>query len=242
MRAIVVVPLIVLLAYFVFVNHRVETLPGSGVIEEVSREVGSFDQIEICGATRVFLQQGDTYSVRVEGEDNMLKHLSTDVKAGILKVKLRNPSEYLRLQPTESIRVYVTAPKLDRVCVKGAADITSEGVWKSDNLRLQMHGAGEMELVVDVKSLAVSSQGAGHIRVEGRATELNLVIAGVTDFEGEKLKCSDCSVAVTGNGHATLNARSNLKVRVTGTGEVLYHGNPRVDSEVTGFGRVEQLG
>ena len=94
---------------------------------------------------------------------------------------------------------------------------------------------------LDVNKMESRLSGAGSIKVNGTADELDLRISGVGSFDASELQSSVASVRISGAGSATVRVDDDLMARVSGTGSVKYYGSPTLDEDVSGVGSVSQL-
>ena len=58
--------------------------PGSGHVVSTTREASDFDTVKVDYPAQVFISQGNTESVKIEAEDNLLPGLKTEVRNGQL--------------------------------------------------------------------------------------------------------------------------------------------------------------
>lgn len=97
-----------------------------------------------------------------------------------------------------------------------------------------------MSVEVTVPALTgVSLSGSGTVTGSGRATRLEIAIAGSGTAQLSGLVAQDVRAIVSGSGSIFLTATRSLDATVSGTGSILYAGNPaRVARNVTGTGAV----
>ena len=69
-----------------FSQVRNERIKGNGNVKQESRNATAFTDISTSGAYKVVLEQGNTHSIRVEAEDNLLPYIETAISGGELKI------------------------------------------------------------------------------------------------------------------------------------------------------------
>lgn len=208
---------------------------GSGDIVEEGREVSNFDRVALDGVGEVILTQGDSYSLVVEAEDNLMEYIKTSVRGDelIINIKSRRP-----ILPSRPIKFYVTTPNLEAVSVDGAGTVTIDEL-NTGSLELDINGSGHVTIdELDADSVLVGIDGVGDLDLTGTADALKININGSGNFNGRSLESQSASVNIDGLGNATINVENNLEVDVNGAGQVVYYGDPTLSKNINGVGRV----
>ena len=99
---------------------------GSGHIQTEKRNVGHFDGVQASGSMDIEVTNGDKLSVEVEADDNVLPYIITEVNDGLLDVHFKSNTSFNDVH----VKVYVTAPVLQKLFVKGSGNITSKNTIK----------------------------------------------------------------------------------------------------------------
>lgn len=198
-------------------NNRIE---GSGVKKTETRDLKPFTQITLKSAANIDVQIGDKQSVTVEGDDNILPVIETNVKDdGQLMITSPKNTNY---EPKNDVKVTITVPSLTNIRLDGAGDIN-------------VHGMTGKEFSVDLR-------GAGNIKLDGKIDELNVELKGAGNVDTTKLTATNAKVNVSGAGNCKVQAKEKLDARVSGVGNIQYTGNPKaVLRKVTGQGDVREL-
>lgn len=214
--------------------------PGSGNVITQTRDVSDFHAIEVDYPAKVFIEQGNTESVVIKAEDNLLPNLKTEVENGTLKIFYKKTDEK-HVNPTEGVTITITVKDLDEVTYSSAGEITVESL-KTDKLDVSLSGAGNVELKdIDVKNLTASLSGAGGMTASGTNDDLDLNISGFGEFDGSELHGKTATVNLSGAGSATVWVDDELDVVISGAGSVHYYGSPAVTKQINGIGAVNQL-
>jgi hypothetical protein len=188
---------------------------GSGIKASETRETGEFTGIELNGSMDVSVTVGDKTTVTVEGDDNLLELVVTEVSNGTLTIS--NQGSY---STQIGIKLVVTTPKLDSASVTGSGDIQIKELKASD-----------FEALIS---------GSGSITAAGAADRLELSITGSGDVHLGALPAKEVSAEISGSGSAQVQVTESLSVAITGSGSVTYSGNPRsVEKSIQGSGSVQ---
>lgn len=192
------------------------TVEGSGVGVAETRELEPFTAVELAGANTVTIGVGGEQRVVVQADDNLVGHVVTEVRNGVLVV-----DESGSFDSVSPMSVEITVPSLDDVRLSGSGTILIDG-----------H---------ELEALAVALPGAGTITGAGTVTTLEVDLAGSGDIDLGELVARDATVALSGSGTVLVHVTGALEADVSGTGSVTYTGDPdSVDREISGAGSVAE--
>jgi hypothetical protein len=218
------------------------SIRGSGNVISESRQVQDFSAVEINYPVELTVKQGQTPSLTIEGEDNLLPQLDTRVSGSTLIIENSERNFSKRVNSTKPVRINLTVKDLRRVDFPSAGSLSADGL-KTEDLRISISGAGTVTLTnLTAVTLDVNLSGAGNIRADGKADTLITDISGFGSFHGDNLASQNADVTISGAGNATVWAKDSLKADISGTGSVRYYGSPSVNKSVSGVGSVSGLG
>lgn len=193
-----------------------EGIPGSGTIASENREVGDFSGVGYSGGGTVQVVIGDTTSVEIECDDNLLEHIVTEVKNGQLKIY---PAK--SISPTTGINVKITTPSLSKLSIAGSGEGSVVGL--------------------DEAKLAIDIAGSGKVKCNGSAESLAISIAGSGEVVNDELASRKVDVSIAGSGDVRVQATDELSVSIAGSGKVQYIGSPKVAQKIAGSGEVVEI-
>lgn len=179
---------------------------GSGVSKVEKRNVPAFTSIELSGAFEVEITAQKDLSVEIEGDDNILPLITTEVKGGVLTV-----GNSKSISTKSKLRLKISVPNLDGISASGASDIVASGV-KSDDFRIDTSGASSIQVSGETKTLEVEMSGAGEV-------------------DAKDLRAQKVSATSSGAASADVYASEELSASVSGAGNINYYGNPKVLKE-----------
>lgn len=214
-----------------------DQIAGNGNIRAEKRNVGNFHGVKSGGSIDIEIKNGDTYSVSVEDDDNLLPYIITEVNDGVLDVYYKSNTSINE----NHAKVYVTAPSLDKIVAAGSADITASDLLKNTkNIDMNVSGSGSIKGKVDAPSINISVIGSGNIDLSGRTKDFNGKVSGSGDLNCGKLQSENATVIVSGSGNAHVFSSVHLSATVSGSGDVFYGGNPpSPEIHTSGSGTVE---
>ncbi len=217
-----------------------EQVQGSGRIVKQVRQVGNFNGLALGLPGHVELRIGNSESVTIEADDNLLPLVETVVEGGTLKI--RPNKRNLNLQ-SKSIRIVVQARSIERLSLGGSGSIDADPL-RARKLDVDLGGSGSINLQgVESDVLAVSR--GRQRRPEGRAghdRQTDRSIGGSGDVDLGRVQTNSASVTIAGSGEATVWPRNELSATIAGSGDVNYYGDPQVSKSTVGSGGVRRMG
>jgi hypothetical protein len=200
-----------------FGNNQI--VEGSGVLSRETRSVNEFTAIELAGSGDVTVRAGETQSVQVEADDNIVPLIETNVQGSKLVISTK-PNVSMRTK--QPIRITVTVKSLD------AASITGSG-----NMTISNINAGKA---------TVGLSGSGNITVAGTAQSVQATLNGSGNILCSDLIAQSATVRITGSGNVTVNVSQSLDANITGSGNIKYRGSPaKVNQSVSGSGSINSI-
>ncbi len=216
-----------------------KSISGSGNLKSETRNISGFTGISLSLPAYVEVRQGNTESITIETDDNLLPLIETVVEDGKLKIRALERNANLK---TKNMKITVNAKTIDSLSVAGSGDIRSDAL-KVGNLKVSIAGSGDIHLKsLDSDALKVSISGSGDFSAGGKSNSVEASIAGSGDVKAEKLLANTVKVSIAGSGSASFWAKATLKSSIAGSGDVTYYGDAQVNSSVAGSGSVKRLG
>ncbi len=213
----------------------------SGAIVTETRDVTGFNAIEVSYPAQVYVTQGDSVSVEIEAQEDVLPGLKTRVRNDRLEIFYK-VDEGDHINPTKPVKINIVVTVLKNVDFESAGELTIEGL-KADQFNVSISGAGNLKLNdISVQGLFVTLSGAGSMTAAGAADDFRLIISGFGSFSGKDLHTQTADVNLSGAGSATIWVDDQLDATISGAGSVNYYGSPRVSRQVRGVGSVSKSG
>ncbi|MCF6295756.1 MAG: DUF2807 domain-containing protein [Flavobacteriaceae bacterium] len=215
-----------------------EKVKGNGNITTETRTTGDYDGIKCAGSMDFILVAGAEGKIKIEGEENLLKHIITEIKNGNLIVKVEKG---INLRPSWNKTIKITIPFKDisEVSLAGSGDLWNEDKITATNFDVSLAGSGDIVLDIETTSVEGSIAGSGDLTLKGSTNNLVAKVAGSGDFHGFGLQANNTVVSVAGSGDAQVVSNVSLKARVAGSGDIEYRGKPdKEDTKVSGSGSI----
>lgn len=191
-----------------------DCVQGNGVMKSATRKVADFDKVELSGAYDVMVMSGEKSSFRIQGDENIIDQIASDVSNSTLKVFPKKS-----LCPKEKLTLTISTKDLSALSASGSMMVEIQAI-SNDQLNLSVDGS------------------AG-IKAAGRSDNLYASISGSGNIETAKLVSQNAKISISGVGDATVQTSELLDVEIQGVGNVYYLEKPNeVRQNITGIGSV----
>jgi len=213
---------------------------GSGVVATDNRTVSGFSGIVLNGSGDATITQGDTESLKIEADDNILPLITSEVIGGKLVLGFKNNTSISTVLP---VRFTITVKDLTSLELNGSGN-ANVGNLTTSTQAVTLRGSGDVKLsLLQASQLTVDGNGSGNINISGGKVNSQAVrIFGSGSFNAPDLESQTASVSILGSGGAEIWAKTSLDVSIAGSGNVAYYGSPTVTQKITGSGNVSGRG
>ena len=153
-------------------------------------DVNDFRGISLAGATTVYYQPSDTFSVVVKAPEKLRERIGIEVDNGILRLYDKKPSRgfFLANNSIPHYTVYVKAPYLSSIEIAGSSTFTCDKPFKAPAMEIDIAGQGDINFVFHhCKKVSTSIAGMGNIHLSGDIESLDKSISGMGDINTDHL-------------------------------------------------------
>jgi hypothetical protein len=219
-----------------------QVVRGSGKITSEERAVSDFSALDFSGFGEMTIIQGDTEGLTIETDDNLLPLIESNVRNGVLTIRVGERGVQVVPRPTDSIRFTLHVKELNALDMSGAGQITAEALT-APSFALTHSGAGQVNIdVLSADDLAATLSGAGEVNIGGKVSEQTVELSGLGNYAAGDLESQSAEVVLSGAGSATLWVTEQLDATLSGAGSIRYYGSPQVSQTTSGLGKIEGLG
>ena len=188
---------------------------GSGVAATQTRQVAPFNRIDLAGSNSVIVRVGPKQTVVVHADDNLLRHVTTQVHGGALVIG-NTPGSFTTRSP---MTVEIGVPSLEALTLSGSGLVSVSGISRP--------------------LMSISLPGTGLVHASGTASRLDVTLGGSGNAQLGELVARNVHAVVTGSGQIVVSATKRLDASVPGSGSIIYGGDPsHVTRSVTGRGAI----
>lgn len=201
----------------------------AGIVTSVL-QLDAYHSVELRGAAKLYLNNGTQQSTILT--TNQINSL---VYEGVIKAEVRDSVLYIETSnqiPVDDVMIdfSITSPYLRKLTVYGASKIeTAENqVLAQPNFALDLNGAAEADLQLQVNTLTVDAKGASSLELQGTAESAHITIAGAGELDAESFVVQDMHINCAGASVAEVHAQRELWAQAAGASKITYKGNPTI--------------
>lgn len=227
-----------------------------------TRNVETFTRISFRVPGNLYLRQGATQKVEIEGKQSTLEEVETTVDGGKLVIQFKG--KWNNWHNDAEVKVYVTVKDIEGLSVGGSGDIIAETKLTSKELDLNVSGSGSLRAEVEVSGeLEADVSGSGQLEVRGKSGSFNsdvsgsgkvliaLAISGSADLGisgSGKIEASGSAArvkaSISGSGKVLASEleTNTCEVRISGSGDVEINVKDELDANISGSGSVSYKG
>ena len=216
---------------------------GTGKITEEQRSISAeITHIITDNNIDIVITQSNEASLIVEGGENLLPYINTDVSGTELNISSDNKCGVFR-DYSIPITVYLSIPNLTEIDYTGQGVITSTNTLNFPDFKFETStGTGSINLALNANNISIIQHtGPADITLTGTTNNLYT-------FSGENgwqfyndLIAANVHVNHGGTGDIVVNVTNSLLIELTSIGNIDYYGNPSVTvSKHSGSGQLRK--
>ncbi len=191
---------------------------GNGDRVSETRDLATFNNIRVKGGIELELEAGGEQSVSVSTDSNRIKLVETYVEDSTLVIDMKK-NKRKRFWNNADIDVRITVASFDGIEVLGAVEGNLNNI-NSDNFKIDIRGAADLNVSGSCKNLVLDMRGAG-------------------DVDADKLECSSVDIDLKGAGSASVYASESVDAMMAGVGSIEVYGSPKdVNKRTGGIGSI----
>ena len=217
------------------INNVVHTIDQwddmDGAFHSESRELESFHAIEVYGAAQINLSQSLDQQIVVNTYDFSL--VQTEVREGVLYINVPT-------NPYTPMILDISVPTLSSIRAVGAAsiDLEPQSIFTTDTLTLDLSGAAEVDMDLQVAVLNIDAKGAASVELTGTANSATITLAGAGEIDAEDFLVQTMHINCAGASEADIHVVRELWAQAAGASKISYMGNPTIKQNMAVGGSV----
>lgn len=224
-------------AYYLNKDH-------SGIIYnkyQQDRTIGSFKGVATAGSLDVRITMGNKESIRLEGDQDAIAELITEVNEGILTIRPKTKwSDWSRRFKRPDITVYISAKRISSLTMSGSGNMEVQNNINANELVTTLSGSGSIKAATSAKSLTGVISGSGTVTLSGKANDLSLTISGSGGFDGKRFSVESLSAQISGSANVYIDVSKRIDAVISGSGTISYSGSPSIKRTIIGSGSIRK--
>lgn len=175
------------------------------------------------------LIEANEASLKLEGGENLLPYINTDVSGTELKIYSDNNCSFLR-NYSRKLTAYLSLPNIKLIEYSGQGNITCSGVLNFKQFSIESKDAtGSVNLTLNSNTVNISQHtGPADFTIKGTTIDAFYYTGGNGWMYFNDLKADNVYLNHSGSGDMFLRAMNNLYVQLLSSGNINYYGIPNL--------------
>lgn len=214
---------------------------GSGDVIESRYAYEDFTSVSVGWTCDLTVIKGDSFSVTVSVDDNIMAHVETYVSGNILYIDLERGYNYMNMDFSAT----VVMPEITYLEVSGASSASVTGFENGGAFKAVVSGASDADLdFISSGDLNCEVSGASSLKITSLSSsgDLDLECSGASDCDVRNAALNNGVVEVSGASAAYVNVSGSISGGVSGASTLYYSGAPVLGGiNVSGASRLRRL-
>lgn len=205
------------------------------------RDIDPFNKISLRIAANLYIEQGEQPSIEITATERTIDKLIIENIDQKLIIRFSIEDQWFHNFDPGKIEIHVITANINELNVQGSGNIIAEDPIKTDELKLNIAGSGDIKLSnIYCEQLKANITGSGDIIVSGKdeIQGIDINIAGSGDVMAYQLDAKSGYIRIAGSGDCDVSVSDYLDAKVLGSGDIKYKGHPMIRSSVTGSGKI----
>lgn len=208
---------------------------GNGNVVTDTRAVSDeFTRVSASEGLMVYVTQADDFSIEVEGDDNIIDLIRTDIKNG----KLRIHAEENIGRATKNI--YVSLPKITELHASSGSHLETKNTVKSNELVIDGSSGAVLEVDVVAQGLEIDASSGANLDIAGTTDSADVDVSSGGNINAKDLESRTCNADASSGGNIKIQVSKSLIADASSGGNISYSGEPNVEKKKSVSGSVHQ--
>jgi len=237
--------ILVLMPFAVFTScekdHFFDFAKSTGKTVTINRPFsGSFTKVFLKDDVDLVLTQGSTFSIKLEGGENLLPGIETTINNDQLTIENSNTYNWVRSYD-KKITAYVTMPHILEIQYQATSTLTNTDTIREDSLSVSATGGSgyiDLTILTGTSKLSIIN-GSVDMKVKGK-TSVNFIFSGgYGPFHCLDLESGFLFMRNASPNDCYVNVNHHLEYEIMGLGNIYYKGNPpEISGTATSSGKL----
>ncbi len=208
---------------------------GNGNVVTDSRPVSEeFTRVSASEGLMVYVTQADDFKIEVEGDDNIIDLIRTDIKNG----KLRIHAEKNIGRATKNI--FVSLPKITELRASSGSHLETKNTVNSNELAVDGSSGAVLEVDLIAQELEIDASSGANLDINGQADNANVDVSSGGNINAKDLETKTCSADASSGGNIKIQVSESLMADASSGGNISYSGEPTVEQKKSVSGSVHK--
>ena len=233
-----------------------------------SYDIKNVEEVIVHGGGHLELVQGDSESLRVEADREIMERVVVDQSGDKLTLNVKKSGNYFNFfhwfdNNNDEVKYILQLKNMHHLGLHGASQ-AKLGDWVGTKLNVKGSGAAEVtfanvtlqdftvelsgasnsrfqQLIADRASFNLSGAANVDAKAAGQLKRLKVDASGASNFRCKLLKVSEADIDASGASNIDLNVTDFLRAGASGASSIRYLGQPKLKNNVSGASHVNAI-
>jgi phage shock protein PspC (stress-responsive transcriptional regulator) len=189
-----------------------------------------FNEIEMTGIFDLLIQQGDVYSVQLDGDEREKKKYEVSASGETLEIRYRSRNKNFwdkGFNTDDKVKITITMPNLRKLKVKGAGELRVRG-FDEEDMEIELLGALVGDADIKARNLTIDLAGPMVFELDGEGNFLQAEVRKMSQLKASQYQVEHAVVEAKEMGRARVNASNTVEIDTDVVSSVKYQGSPEV--------------
>jgi hypothetical protein len=208
--------------------------------ESEVRKVKNFNAIKVSTGIDLYLKMGDTESVKIVADDEIIDNIITEVKDGTLRIYMKK-GNWFNWGGNKTRKAYVSVKELNAINASSGSDVKSENTLEGESLKVRVSSGSDVEIDVFYKNVWLDTSSGSDAKLSGRVKTFEAEASSGSDIKAHNLESKICKIRASSGSDATVNVSDELYAKASSGADIRYYGNPQLrDTDESSGGDVRR--
>ena len=176
---------------------------GQGQVRE-NREVTEFTGINASSMFNITVQRGDTHSLVIEVDADVLPYVRSEVRDGVLHLSFYGLRIIDQSRSPVTLNATIVMQNLECVTLSGVGSLTAKDLFTPDRFLFNGSGYNSLSINVNTNQLDINVQGSSNIEINANVSGRTFFgVTGIANISGN-LITEEVTFRYSGVGNVTL--------------------------------------
>ena len=215
---------ILLIAFAMLFGCTPIPITGSGNMVTQEEPITGFDKVDISYSFDVNISRGESFSVVIRADDNLVEYLQVVKQGGTLKIGLDPNRDYTIRNAT--MEADVTMPELTGLDLSSSSHATITGFKSTKALSVDLSSSSSLEGDIETGDVSIDLSSSSEMRLTGSGGDAIIDISSSSELDLSEFAVENASVNASSSSTVTVNASGRLDVDASSSSDVYYLENP----------------
>jgi hypothetical protein len=199
-------------------------IDGTGNVTVEKREINDvFTKVKVNRGLEVIITQSEGSKLEVEADKNLLEHISTTVKDGVLIITSDE-----NIESAETLIVRVQMPVIEALTATSGSTISVNTTLKGKNIRLDSSSGSQIDAILEYDEVRSTSSSGSSITLSGIALKLFTDASSGSDITAKSLEANTVKSEASSGSTSTVNALQELTVSASSGASIKSVSKPEI--------------